>query len=140
MVQTGVAAKEQNSLSKKIRSYFERVRVAYLSARDDPRSYKKKWAKVIEDIKGQWDDTDTLATAFKKFLNEDDLFAKDVNNPQSVSANRVYESIKLMRYSSISNDPFTAKFGKNVLPSLLKDAALFAQFIHWSTRNDERAI
>jgi hypothetical protein len=140
MVQTGIASKEQNSLSKKIRSYFERVRVAYLSARDSPREFKSKWAKAVDDIKGQWDDTDELARTFKKYLDEETLFHKEVKNPESIHAERVYESIKRMRYSFVSNDPFIKKHGKELFSELLKDSTLFAQFIHWATRNTKFAV
>jgi hypothetical protein len=138
--QSGITLQVKDDLSRRIRSYFERVRVAYLSARDDPRSFKKKWGKIVEDIRGQWDDTDDLSRTFKKFLKEDELFSDEALNPESESAMRVYDSIKLMRYSSVSKDPFATKFGNNVLPSLLKDSTLFAQFVHWATRNTEFAV
>ena len=140
MVQTGVAVKEQDSLSKKIRSYFERVRVAYLSARDNPREFKTKWVKAIDDVKGQWDDTDELSRTFKKYLDEETLFHKEAKNPESIQAERIYESIKRMRYSFISSDPFIKKYGKELFSELMKDSTLFAQFIHWATRNTKFAL
>ena len=140
MVQTGIASKEQTSLSKKIRSYFERVRVAYLSARDNPREFKTKWAKAVDDIKGQWDDTDELARTFKKYLEEETLFHKEAKNPESVQAERIYESIKRMRYSFVSNDPFIKRYGKDLFNELMRDSTLFAQFIHWATRNTKFAV
>jgi len=140
MVQTGVAVKEQDSLSKKIRSYFERVRVAYLSARDNPREFKIKWVKAIDDVKGQWDDTDELSRTFKKYLDEETLFHKEAKNPESIQAERIYESIKRMRYSFISSDPFIKKYGKELFSELMKDSTLFAQFIHWATRNTKFAL
>ena len=140
MVQTGVAVKEQNSLSKKIRSYFERIRVAYLSARDNPKEFKDKWSKAVKDIKGQWDDTDELARTFKKYLDEETLFHNEANNPESIQAERIYESIKRMRYSFVANDPFIKKYGNNLFSELMKDSTLFAQFIHWATRNTKFAV
>ena len=140
MVQTGVAVKEQDSLSKKIRSYFERVRVAYLSARDSPREFKSKWAKAVDDVKGQWDDTDELSRTFKKYLDEETLFHKEAKNPESIQAERIYESIKRMRYSFISSDPFIKEYGKELFSELMKDSTLFAQFIHWATRNTKFAL
>ncbi len=140
MVQTGVAVKEQNSLSKKIRSYFERIRVAYLSARDNPKEFKDKWSKAVKDIKGQWDDTDELARTFKKYLDEETLFHNEANNPESIQAERIYESIKRMRYSFVANDPFIKKYGNSLFSELMKDSTLFAQFIHWATRNTKFAV
>ena len=73
MTQSGLTLQQGSDLPRRIRSYFERTRIAYLSAREDPRQYKSKWQKMVERIQSQWDDTDDLARTFKEFVDEDDL-------------------------------------------------------------------
>ena len=140
MPESGVALSEEDDLSRKIRSQFERVRVAYLSARDDPKNYKVKWERSVDNIRGQWDDTDELARTYKKFVTEDDLYSDDIRDPTSSQAKRLYEGVKQMRFSSLVEDPFSNEYGDNVLEELLEEPTLFAQFIHWASRNDDSTL
>ena len=43
--------KETESVSDKILSLFEKTRVAYLSAKSDPKNYSSRWRKIVEDIR-----------------------------------------------------------------------------------------
>ena len=54
--------KERNPLAEKIREHFEKTRMPYLSARTDPKSYQKLWAKTVDDLKNAFDDLDDLLT------------------------------------------------------------------------------
>ena len=54
MPKSGVAF-EKEELAPQIRSLFERIRVAYLSARDDSKNYKNKWMDEVSALRDVWD-------------------------------------------------------------------------------------
>jgi len=60
--------KETESVSDKILSLFEKTRVAYLSAKSDPKNYGSRWRKIVEDIRNEYDNLDYLAGQLKEYL------------------------------------------------------------------------
>ena len=76
MPQSGIEfEKKENAMTKRVLDFFERVRYAYLSAKDDPEEYRKKWVKAIEDIKGEFDDISDFSRELKEYLKEKTLFS-----------------------------------------------------------------
>ena len=57
MPKSGLLFEKKGNASNQILQLFERVRVAYLSARTDPKEYGSKWRSAIEYIKEEYDDS-----------------------------------------------------------------------------------
>ena len=55
MPKSGLAF-EKEELAPQIRALFERIRVAYLSAKDDPRNYKNKWIDEVSTLRAIWEE------------------------------------------------------------------------------------
>ena len=45
---SGVFDKKKDSLAKRVLNFYEDVRFNYLSAREDPKAYRKNWQSSIE--------------------------------------------------------------------------------------------
>lgn len=142
MATTGLMfEKDSNPISNEILSLFEKVRVAYLSARTDPKEYGGRWRNALEEIKEAYDSISPLGKEIKEYLDERHVEADDAGSPSSGSAKIVYEAIKQMRFDSENvNDPFAKKFKGNVLESLLSDKSTFVKFIHYAIRSDDDAL
>ena len=142
MKTSGVAfEKETSAFTKRVLDFFERVRYAYLSARENPKEYGKKWKETVKSIREEYDGLGDFATELKDSISEKELFDDKVFNAESLLAKRVYEDIKSMRFDSDNVvDPFSKQLGKDVLTTLLKDDSLFAAFIHFALRSHNNAL
>ena len=142
MPQSGIEfEKEEDAMTKRVLDFFERVRFAYLSAKEDPEEYRKKWEKAIEDIKGEFDDISDFSRELKEYLKEKTLFSDEAKDPTTRQAKEVYDSIKEMRFESKGvSDPFAKQLGKDVIPTLLEKDHIFASFIHYAMRSHSNAL
>ena len=133
--------KETESVSDKILSLFEKTRVAYLSAKSDPKNYGSRWRKIVEDIRNEYDNLDYLAGQLKEYLAEDIINRKDAMNPESPTAGKVYNAIKMLRFESEEvQDPFAKRFKGNVLEALMEDSGVMIKFIHYALRSDDEIL
>jgi len=133
--------KDKAPISNEILTLFEEVRVAYLSARADPKEYGSRWRKAIEKIEEAYDSISPLGKEVKEYLDERHIEADDASSPSSGTAKIIYESIKQMRFDSENvNDPFSKKLKGKVLESLLTDIGIFIKFIHYAIRSDDDAL
>ena len=114
MPKSGVAF-EKEELAPQIRSLFERIRVAYLSARDDSKNYKNKWMDEVSALRDVWDEKSKLSAVIPDVLDEDILFDDDAKNPESRESKKIFEGISDLRYGNISEDPFTKKYGEGTI-------------------------
>ena len=142
MPRTGLSfEKETNALTKKVLDFFERVRYAYLSARENPNEYGKKWSSTVKSIRDEYDGLGKFAEALKENVSEKELFDDRATDAESNVAKRVYEDIKKMRFESAEvSDPFSKQLGNRVLERLLDDEAIFAAFIHYALRSHTNAL
>ena len=142
MATTGLMfEKDKAPLSNEILSLFEETRVAYLSARSDPKEYGGRWRNILEKIKESYDSLSPLGKELKEYLDERHLESDDAGNPTSGSAKIIYDSVKQMRFDSENvNDPFSKKMKGNVLESLLSNVDVFMKFIHYAIRNGDDAL
>ena len=102
---------KDKSISTDILRLFERTRVAYLSARTDPKEYGSKWRNAVNRIRDSYEGADALSNELKDFIDEDLLEANDVSDVSTNNAEKLYEGIKALRYSSDEvSDPFSKKF------------------------------
>ena len=115
--------------------------MSYLSALSDPKQYGKKWISEIKILREQWDDIDDFSKEIKKVINEDNLFSDEAENVETDIARDIYSQVKELRYSSgIVKDPFSIKYGEEVLDQLMSNPSLFAKFIHWAIRNHDKSL
>jgi len=120
---------------------FEKTRVAYLSAVQDPEEYSGRWRKAVEMIEESYDELDAAGKELKNFLREEEITAKDVKDPQSSKAKNLFDKIKLVRYTSkIIADPFAEMFKGNVLEELLDNPESMLKFVHYAMREDNKAL
>jgi len=142
MATTGLMfEKDSNPISNEILSLFEKVRVAYLSARTDPKEYGGRWRNALEEVKDAYDSISPLGKEIKEYLDERHVEADDAGSPSSGTAKIIYEAVKQMRFDSENvNDPFAKKFKGNVLEGLLSDESTFVKFIHYAIRSDDDAL
>ena len=142
MATTGLMfEKDKAPLSNEVLSLFEETRVAYLSARSDPKEYGGRWRNILEKIKESYDSLSPLGKELKEYLDERHLESDDAGNPTSGSAKIIYDSVKQMRFDSENvNDPFSKKMKGNVLESLLSNVDVFMKFIHYAIRNGDDAL
>jgi len=120
---------------------FEKTRVAYLSAVQDPDEYSGRWRKAVEMIEESYDELDAAGKELKNFIREEEITANEVKDPQSSKAQNLYEKIKLVRYTSkIIADPFAEMFKGNVLEELLNNPENMLKFVHYAMREDNKAL
>ena len=132
---------KDKSTSNDIIRLFEKVRVAYLSARSDPKQYGAKWRSSIDTIKETYDGTSSLSNELKNFIDNSDLEVEDVKDPQSQNAEKIFDGIKNLRYSSESiDDPFAKKFKGEVLEALLSSTGNMVKFLHYAIRTDDKVL
>jgi hypothetical protein len=137
--ESGVAF-EKEELAPQIRALFERIRVAYLSAKDDPRNYKNKWMDEVATLRDIWDEKSKLSAVLPDVLDEKTLFGNGARNPESSESSKIYEGIVDLRYGHIAKDPFSKKFGEGVLGALMDNEEYMQYFIHWALRSDKKAL
>ena len=142
MPQTGISfEKETNDLSKKVLDFFERIRYSFLSAKEDPKEYGSKWKKSIEEIRDMFDSLNDFSKELKRYVEEKDVFADDSKDPTSVTAQRIYDNIKEMRFKSKSvSDPFSKTLGDNIIEELLEKEHTLIAFLHYAIRSHSNAI
>jgi len=132
---------KDKSTSDEIVRLFEKVRVAYLSARTDPKEYGSKWRKAIDSITEAYENSNELSNELKNFIEISDLEADDVKDPQSQNAEKIFNGIKKLRYSSESvADPFAKRFKGEVLEALLSSSGNMVKFVHYAIREDSKAL
>ena len=61
--------KETNPSAKKALNLFERTRYAYLSAATDPKAYRKKWEKAVDNIKHIWEELGDFSQEMKNYVD-----------------------------------------------------------------------
>ena len=141
MPKTGLLFEKDKSISSEILSLFEKSRVAYLSAKSDPKNYGSRWRKIVEDIRDSYDDLDYLGGQLKSYITDDIISDKEVLNPESRIASKLYEGIKQMRFESDDvQDPFAKKFKGDVLEALMEDSGVMVKFIHYAIRSDNEVL
>ena len=127
--------------SEEIIRLFEKTRVAYLSARTDPKEYGNRWRKAIDDIREIYEQLNELSKEMKKFVQENELENKEAKDPTSNIAEKIYNGIKEMRFSSdLISDPFARKYKGNVLEGLLSSPEIMVKFVHYALRNNDKAL
>lgn len=128
-------------LSRSLRSLYDKVRVAYLSARERPKDYKDEWNKVIEEIRDNWDSPNPIGDLLRDELSESLIYSEEVKDPQGAKAKRVYQNIKeVQEQTSLSKDPFRKKFGDKLPKLLLNNTQVYAMFLHWAYRAGRGAL
>ena len=133
--------KDVNPISRRIQRLFENTRADYLSARQQPKEYSKNWAKQVDKIQDLYNGIDNLSAALKEIIDSKDIESSDAKNPESHSANKIYEAIKELRFESKHvSDPFILKFKTATLEKLMDNKPLLATFIHWTIREDKNAL
>ena len=133
--------KDKDVLTVRIIQFFEKMRMSYLSALSDKKTYGKKWVSEIKTLRKQWDDIDDFSKEIKQTINEKDLFSNEAEDPESNDARKIYEQIKELRYSSeMVKDPFVKKYKDELLDKLMEDESLFAKFIHWAIRIHDKEL
>ena len=127
--------------SVEILRLFEKTRVAYLSAKEDPKEYRGRWQNAVDMIIESYEKLNAVGKELKRFIEEEDLKNKDTKNPESLKAQKLFEDIKLLRYSSkIVIDPFADMFKGNVLEELLTNPETMVKFVHYALRSDNKAL
>ena len=62
-------------------------------------------------------------------------------NPESPTAGKVYNAIKMLRFESEEvQDPFAKRFKGNVLEALMEDSGVMIKFIHYALRSDDEIL
>ena len=142
MVESGLEfEKKKEDLTRTILDFFEQTRFAYLSAREDKGTYQKEWAEVVDKIRDDFDSLNALSSEIKDYLEEKTLFDKDAKDPESIQAKRVYEAVKDMRFQSDKvSDPFSKKFGDEVIDALLDNQGTLVSFLHYALRSHSNAL
>ena len=128
-------------LSRSLRTIYDKVRIAYLSARERPKDYTDEWEVVIEDLQSKWDSPQDIGDLLRDKLGESLLFSEEAKNPQGSKAKRIYENLKeIQEQQSFSKDPFRKKFGENLPKKLLDNKEIYAMFLHWVYRTGRGAL
>ena len=133
--------KKTDYLFKRILDFYEDVRYIYLSAKEDPKEYGKKWEKSVKKVREDFDGLSEFSQKIKDELDEEVVFSKEVLNPESSKAEQLFNDIKLLRFESDSvNDPFAKQMGDKVVETLISKPTVFAQFVHYALRNHPHNI
>ena len=142
MPETGIIFdKKSRPLTKRILSFFEKIRHSYLSAKEDKTEYSEDWKDTVEYIKGHFDGLDSFTIELKKYVSEDLLYGKDINDPESNSAKELFLAVKHMRFKSNKvSDPFSEQLGDKVINTFLKNDGIFVAFIHYALRSHANTL
>ena len=132
---------KSGGLKKRVLDFFERVRYAYLSAREDPKEYGPKWKKTVKEVRDKFDNLDDFTRELKKYLTEKVAFSDDAYDPNSLDAKEIYEAVKEMRFKSDKvSDPYSKQLGDEVIDTLLEHESIFVGFIHYALRAHANAL
>ena len=105
-------------LSREIRILYDKVRIAYLSARERPKDYRDEWETVVERLQEKWDSPKPIGDLLREKLSESLLFSQQAKDPQGAKAKRIHDNLKnIQEQSSFSKDPFR----KNMVLIYLKN-------------------
>ena len=141
MVGSGVFGKKTGAMAKRVLDFYEDIRYKYLSAVEDPKEYGNEWKAAVKKIRNDFDSLGDFSAELKKYLDEDNVFNKEVNNPQSNAAEKLYNSVKRMRFKSDEmNDPFAKQMGDKVIETLIKTPSIYAMFLHYALRAHTHSI
>ena len=133
--------KDINPISRRIERLFEGIRASYLSAKQQPKEYTKQWIKEVDALYEDYNATDSLASALREIIQEDDLESSQAKNPESHIASKIYEAVKELRFESEHvKDPFVKKFKDQTFDKLMGDKLVLASFIHWCMRRGKNAL
>jgi len=134
--------KKDKHLTKRILTFFEKVRFSYLSAKEDPAEYGDKWRETVKSIRKQFDSLNDFARELKKFIDDKLPFDDNTMDPESVQAEKLYKAIKEMRFKSEEvSDPFGKQIGEDkVVDTLLENDSLFITFIHYALRSHSNSL
>ena len=136
MPETGlIFDKKSKPITKRILTFFEKVRHSYLSAKENKSEYGDDWKDTVEYIKGHYDGLNDFTKELKKYVSEDLLYKKEVNDSESTAAKTLFLAIKQMRFKSNKvSDPFSEQLGDKVIETFLKNDGIFVAFIHYALR------
>tara|TARA_R110002020_G_scaffold64632_4_gene171470 strand:+ start:117 stop:3167 length:3051 start_codon:yes stop_codon:yes gene_type:complete len=127
--------------SRSLRTLYDEVRVAYLSARERPKDYRDKWVTIVEKLKQKWDGPEDIADLLREKMSEALLFDDNAKDPEGGKAKRIYESMKqLSQDADLTKDPFRKKYGEELPELLVKDKVILAMFLHWAYRLGRGAL
>jgi len=137
MPRSGLAfEKEEDGLTKRVLDFFERTRFAYLSAKEDPSEYGKKWKNIVKKIREDFDQMSNFAQELKEYVTEKILFDDDVYDAKSGTAETLFKEIKEMRFKSEKiSDPFSKLLGDDVIDTFMEKPDVFISFIHYAMRS-----
>tara|TARA_R100001463_G_scaffold36970_5_gene79528 strand:+ start:2161 stop:4803 length:2643 start_codon:yes stop_codon:yes gene_type:complete len=137
MPRSGLAfEKEEDGLTKRVLDFFERTRFAYLSAKEDPSEYGKKWKNIVKKIREDFDQMSNFAQELKEYVTEKILFDDDVYDAKSGTAETLFKEIKEMRFKSEKiSDPFSKLLGDDVIDTFMEKPDVFISFIHYALRS-----
>jgi len=132
---------KEESPSEEIIRLFEKTRVAYLSAREDPKEYGGRWRNAVETLQQAYSKTNALSSVLEDYIDEKLIEDKDAKDPQTPLAEKLYAAVKDMRMNAEeANDPFTKKFKDKVLEALLGEPETMAKFVHYALRMGNDAL
>ena len=142
MPQTGLQfEKKTTTLTKRVLDFFERVRYSYLSAKENPDEYSKKWKATVKEVRNQFDSLDDFTRELKIYLKEDIAFSDEAYDPTSRQAKEIYESVKELRFKSNKvSDPFSKQLGDDVITEFMKNESMLLAFIHYAVRSHTNTI
>jgi hypothetical protein len=127
--------------SEEILRLFEKTRVAYLSAANDPKEYGSRWRSVVETIIESYNELDAAGNEMKDYISEKLIENNDIKDPSSLGAKELYEGIKMLRYASeLVQDPFAKRFKGKVLEALLDRPEQMVKFVHYALREDKEPL
>ena len=134
--------KKDKHLTKRILTFFEKVRFSYLSAKEDPTEYGDKWRETVKSVRKQFDALNDFARELKKYVDDKLPFDDNTMDPESIQAEKLYKAIKEMRFKSEEvSDPFGKQIGEDkVVDALLENDSLFITFIHYALRSHSNAL
>ena len=128
-------------LSREIRILYDKVRIAYLSARERPKDYRDEWETVVERLQEKWDSPKPIGDLLREKLSESLLFSQQAKDPQGAKAKRIHDNLKnIQEQSSFSKDPFRKKYGANLPKKLLENKEIYAMFLHWAYREGRGSL
>tara|TARA_R110002110_G_scaffold14868_18_gene68189 strand:- start:3514 stop:6402 length:2889 start_codon:yes stop_codon:yes gene_type:complete len=124
-----------------VRSFYDEVRIAYLSARERPKDYGDEWNRIVDSARKHWDSPTDFGDLMRERLDESLVYSDKTKDPSSSKAKSLYEKLKsISSDSDITQDPFRKKYGEKIADELIADEELLAIFLHWAYRNDRKAL